>query len=274
MKKKIIHLGKDYLIRIKEDDISAWSAKLAFFILLSIFPFIIFLMEILNHIKIDNDSIATLTQFFPPEIVSILSYIVEDISGVQTSSSILPIAVIATIWSASKGIMAIIGGLNMAYKEKETRSYIYLRALSLIYTIAFAFIIIITLGFVVFGNKILNLLISSIPILSEWAYTIDVIRVISSIILSFLFFMMLYNATPNRKIMIKDVLPGTIFSTISWNITSYLFSLYVNKSNSFSYMYGSLTGIIILLLWLYISSTIIMLGGEFNAIISEHKHSV
>lgn len=267
-----MHLGKDYLIRIQQNDISAWSAKLAFFLLLSIFPFIIFLMEILNHISIDNVNITTLTQFFPPEIVSILSYIVEDITSVKTSSSVLPIAIIASVWSASKGIMAIIGGLNMAYKEKETRSYFYLRALSLIYTVAFAFIILMTLGFIVFGNKIIGLLMTNIPILSEWIYTIDVIRIISSIILSFLFFMMLYNATPNRKIMIKDVMPGAIFSTICWNITSFLFSLYVNKSNSFSYMYGSLTGIIILLLWLYISSTIIMLGGVFNAIISEHKH--
>jgi membrane protein len=271
LKKKIIHLGKDYLLRIQEDDISAWAAKLAFFILLSIFPFVIFLMEILNHISVDNESIATLTQFFPPEIVSVLAYIVEDITKVETSSSVLPIAIIVTIWSSSKGIMAIIGGLNMAYKEKETRSYLYLRALSLIYTIAFAVIILMTLGFIVFGNKIIALLMTHIPILAEWEYTIDLIRIISSIILSFLFFMMLYNATPNRKILIRDVMPGAIFATISWNITSFLFSLYVNKSNSFSYMYGSLTGIIILLLWLYISSIIIMLGGEFNAIISEHK---
>jgi len=268
---QIIHISKELLLRVKNDDISAWAAKLTFFLLLSIFPFLIFIIELLNHITINTESVYALTQFFPEEIISIFTLIIEDISNVKTPSSLLPIAIIAAIWSASKGIMAIIGGLNMAYKEKETRSYIYLRALSLIYTVAFAFILLITLGFIVFGNKIIGLLIINVPILSEWAYTIDLIRFISSIVLTFLFFILLYNATPNRKIMIRDVMPGAFFAMVSWLFTSYFFSIYVNTSKSFSYMYGSLTSIIILLLWLYVSCTIIMLGGEINAIISEYK---
>jgi len=141
----------------------------------------------------------------------------------------------------------------MAYREKETRSYIYLRFLSLVYTIAFAVIIIITLAFIVFGKRILDFMFFHIPFLAQWTYTIDSIRFITSIVLSFLFFILLYNASPNKRIMIKDVMPGAIFSTISWHLLSFLFSLYVNNAGSFSYMYGSLTGIIILLLWLYFS---------------------
>lgn len=271
MKLRLFSVFKELAIRIQSDDISAWAAKLTFFLLLSIFPFLIFIMELLNHITIDTESVYELTQLFPQEIISIFTLIIEDISNVETSSSVLPIAIVAAIWSASKGIMAIIGGLNMAYKEKETRSYIYLRALSLIYTVAFAFILLITLGFIVFGNKIIGLLMINIPVLSEWTYTIDIIRLISSVILTFLFFILLYNATPNRKIMIRDVMPGAFFATISWIFVSYFFSIYVNTSKSFSYMYGSLTSIILLLVWLYVSSTIIMLGGEINAINSEHK---
>ncbi|PKM93401.1 MAG: ribonuclease [Firmicutes bacterium HGW-Firmicutes-1] len=271
LKLRLFSVFKELAIRIQSDDISAWAAKLTFFLLLSIFPFLIFIMELLNHITIDTESVYELTQLFPQEIISIFTLIIEDISNVETSSSVLPIAIVAAIWSASKGIMAIIGGLNMAYKEKETRSYIYLRALSLIYTVAFAFILLITLGFIVFGNKIIGLLMINIPVLSEWTYTIDIIRLISSVILTFLFFILLYNATPNRKIMIRDVMPGAFFATISWIFVSYFFSIYVNTSKSFSYMYGSLTSIILLLVWLYVSSTIIMLGGEINAINSEHK---
>lgn len=271
---KLKYVLKELIIRIQTDDISAWAAKLTFFILLSIFPFIIFLIEILNHITIDNiESIYQATSFFPPEIVSIFTLIVEDISNVKSPSSILPLAIIAAIWSASKGIMAIVSALNMAYKEKETRSYIYLRALSFIYTIAFAFIILITMSFIIFGSKIIGFMIIHIPILSNWTYTIDLFRIILSIVLTFLFFMLLYNATPNRKIMIREVIPGSAFASISWMIVSFSFSIYINSSKSLSYMYGSLTGIIILLLWLYISSIIIMLGGELNAIVSEYKEN-
>lgn len=272
MLNRFIRLIKNFIIRIKDDDISAWAAKLTFFILLSIFPFLIFIMEIFSQITFNNTaSVQELTQFFPPDVIHIFELIINDISSVKSSSSLLPIAIIFAIWSASKGVMAIIGGLNMAYKEKETRSYFYLRALSLIYTVAFAFIILMTLGVVVFGNKILSLLIQHLPILEQMNFMIDFIRLLVSVVISFLFFMLLYNATPNRKMMVKDVIPGSIFATISWIFVSYFFSLYVNTSKSFSYMYGSLTGIIILLLWLYISCTIIMLGGELNAVISEEK---
>lgn len=273
MLNRFIRLIKKFINRIKEDDISAWAAKLTFFVLLSLFPFLIFIMEFFNQITFKNtDSIYELTQLFPPEIIHIFELIIKDISSAESSTSLLPVAIIFAIWSASKGVMAIIGGLNMAYKEKETRSYFYLRALSLIYTVAFAFIILMTLGVVVFGNKIIGLLMSQFPILVQMEFVIDLFRLLVSIIISFLFFMLLYNATPNRKMMVKDVVPGSIFATISWIFVSYFFSIYVNTSKSFSYMYGSLTGIIILLLWLYISCTIIMLGGELNAVISESKH--
>lgn len=272
MLNRSIRFIKQFIIRIKEDDISAWAAKLTFFILLSIFPFLIFLMEIINRITFKyTDSFYELAQFFPPEIVAVIQNITQDIKNADTSSSVLPIAIIISIWSASKGMMAIVTSLNMAYKEKETRSYFYLRGLSLLYTVAFAFILLITLGFVVFGNKILQLLMINIPILDEFDFIIDFIRFISSVILSFLFFVLLYNATPNRKIRIRDVIPGSLFATTSWIFLSYFFSLYVNTNKSFSYMYGSLTSIIILLLWLYFSSTIIMIGGELNALISEQK---
>lgn len=229
-------------------------------------------MEILSHITFDRG--ASLTQignFFPQEVLAMFELIVEDINKANTSNSILPLAIIAALWAASKGIMAIISGLNMAYKEKETRSYIYLRVLSLIYTVAFAFIILMTLGLIVFGNKILALLIAKIPFLVYWDKVFDIFRIIFSTLLLFLFFVLLYNATPNHKITIRDVVPGAIFASAGWMLVAYFFSIYVNKSKSFSYMYGSLTSIIILLLWLYICSTIIMIGGEINAVISEHR---
>lgn len=272
MDKNYLYFFRVFFKRIKEHDISAWAAKLTFFLLLSLFPFLIFLIEILNQISIYNiDALYNFTQFLPPEVISIFTLIIEDISQVKTSSSVLPLAILATIWSASKGILTIISSLNIAYDIKETRSYFHLRFLSLLYTIGFAVITLITLSLIVFGSKLLGLVFLSLPILSEWAYTLDIMRFIFSLILSLLFFILIYNATPNQRIRIKNVLPGAIFATVSWIITSYFFSIYVNTSKNLSYMYGSLTGIIILLLWLYISCYIIMLGGEINALISKRK---
>lgn len=275
MKKAALHLIKDFLRRMKEDDISAWASKLTFFILLSIFPFMIFLIEILSHVSIDSsEGIQELTQFFPPEILALLELIVEDITKTDSPSSVLPIAIIAAVWAASKGILAIISGLNVAYDETETRNYFFLRLISIIYTIAFAIIILITLVLMVFGNKIIRFITLNVPFLADQAAFFDSVRVIFSVFSIFIFFTLLYNTIPNRKITFRDVIPGALFATFGWISLSYLFSIYVNASKSISYMYGSLTSIILLMLWLYISCTIIMIGGEINAVVSKHKKTL
>lgn len=271
LKIKISQIIQDFVNRIKNDDISAWAAQLTFYILLSIFPFLIFIMELLNNIKFYNiEAVYDLTGFFPEEIISILEYLISDLSHSKSPSSIVPITIIATIWAASKGILALIKGLNMAYKEKETRSYFFLRGMSLLYTVGFAIMLVVVLGFIVFGGKFINLIFTYIPILSTFKNILNLFRYLLTLIFTFLFFTLLYNATPNRKISFKDVTPGALFATLAWIVVSFGFSIYVNNSSNLSYLYGSLTSIIILLLWLYFTSLIIMIGGEINAITSEH----
>jgi membrane protein len=143
--------------------------------------------------------------------------------------------------------------------------------MAFVYTIAFAFILLITFAMIIFGNKLIDLAISYIHISSNIESWANIVRLLFSMILSFLFFIMLYNITPNKRISFKEVIPGSIFATIGWIATSYFFSIYINFSSSLSYMYGSLTGIIVLMLWLYICSTIIIIGGEINAMYRERK---
>lgn len=260
----------EFIDRFREDDVSAWAAKLTFYILLAIFPFLMFIMQILSHTTLENPQvIEQYTDFFPDEILAMFRLIIVDLKSAQ-SPSVIPITILATIWASSKGIMAIFGGLNKAYREKETRSYFYLRTIAFVYTIAFAFILLITFGMIIFGNRLIDLAVSYIHISSNIEYWANIIRLLFSLLLSFLFFIMLYNITPNKRISFREVIPGSIFATIGWIIVSYFFSIYINYSSSLSYMYGSLTGIIVLMLWLYICSTIIIIGGEVNAMFCEY----
>jgi membrane protein len=261
----------EFTQRYIEDDVSAWAAKLTFYILLAMFPFLMFIMQILSHTTFNNPQIIEqYTGLFPDEVLAMFQLIIIDLKSAQ-SSSIIPITILGTIWASSKGIMAIFGGLNKAYRRKETRSYFYLRGMAFVYTIAFAFILLITFAMIIFGNKLIDLAISYIHISSNIESWANIVRLLFSMILSFLFFIMLYNITPNKRISFKEVIPGSIFATIGWIATSYFFSIYINFSSSLSYMYGSLTGIIVLMLWLYICSTIIIIGGEINAMYRERK---
>ncbi|GMQ56081.1 YhjD/YihY/BrkB family envelope integrity protein [Vallitalea sediminicola] len=255
--------------RVQSDDITAWASKLTFYILLSIFPFILFLMQILSYTSLsDVDVLYQFKDIFPDEIFGVIGFITTDIEKNQ-SDTLLSIALIATIWAASKGIMAIITSLNKAYREKETRSYIFLRLMSFIYTIAFAIVLIITFLLIIFWNKLLNLAFSYIYLPTGLEGIIDFIRILFAMVLLFFFFILLYNASPNKKITFKEVVPGAILSTIGWLAMSFIFSFYIDKIGNFSYMYGSLASIIILLIWLYLCSIIILVGGELNAIYFE-----
>ncbi|MDA3846596.1 MAG: YihY/virulence factor BrkB family protein [Vallitaleaceae bacterium] len=258
--------------RIKKDDISAWASQLTFYIILSIFPFLIFLVAMINRIQFINiDALYTTLDFFPRQITNLILVLFKDINESSTSTTLLSITFIATIWAASKGFMAIIKALNIAYDEQETRSYFFLRGISIIYTFVLAALIGFVLLLIVFGGTIINLLFEYIPILESLGSLITLLRYLVSMFFTFWFFILIYNATPNKKISVKDATPGAIFSTLLWIVVSTGFSIYVTNSTSLSYLYGSLTSIIVLLLWLYLTSTIIMIGGELNAIIYHIK---
>jgi membrane protein len=269
LKTNYFSLTKKIITRIQRDNITAWAAQLTFYIILSVFPFAILIMEILDRINfITIDAIYELTRFFPEEIVKIIQLLIEDIAQNESPGSTLVISSIATLYSASKGIQAIINSLNIAYNEKETRSFFYLKAVSLIYTLLLAIILIILLALIIYGNKILTILMSY-AILSELPNTLfDILRYLFAIIAVFLFFILVYNVSPNRKISFKDELPGSLFATLFFILLSYVFSIYINHSPNLSYVYGSLTSIIILMLWLFFSSIIIMIGGEINGVYS------
>lgn len=272
MRLKKIEIILILIKRFKDDDVTAWASKLSYYILLSTFPFLLFIMQLLSYTSIGT--VQVLTQFkdiVPDEILSLLQIIINEIQN-NKNNTVLSVSIIATIWAASKGIMAIISSLNKAYREEETRSYFFVRGMAYIYTIAFAFIIVINFALIVFGNKILSIIFSYIYLPTALEGILNLIRILFSMVLLFFFFILLYNATPNKKISFSEVVPGSIFSTIGWLSMSFIFSFYVNNlGGNFSYTYGSLAGIIIVLIWLYLCSIILIMGGELNAITSENQ---
>lgn len=272
-KSKILKLISELMVRIKEDDLSSLASKMTFYILLSIFPFFIFLIEILKHTSLENPLLVSqLTDFFPLEIVQFTQKVLADIQNASPSKTFIPVAVILSLWAASKGIMSIIHGLNTSYRIPETRGYFFIRGLSVLYTFAFAMILLLTFALVILGNTVLALISKEITLPFSTELLIYFTKGLFSLFLSFLFFLLLYNSTPNKRISFKEAMPGAIFSTLCWVISSYFFSFYIQSSNSLSYMYGSISGVIALMLWLYVISNIILIGGELNALLFRQSH--
>ncbi len=264
---------KELAKRYTDDQVSAMATKLTFYIVLSFFPLTIVILEILRITNVTNASLfLDLAEFVPDAVTNFIQFIFTDVN-VNNSGRILPVAIIIAIWSSSRGINSLIQSLNRAYRVKEKRNFIIIRLMAFVYTLAFLMVLILTGALIIFGNRIYQFAITFVAEPGYLELSVTIIRYAFSILLSIIFFNGLYNVVPIKGNKFMSALPGTIVATVGWIGISALFSVYINLSTSLSYMYGSLTDIIIVLLWLYTCSIVIILGGEINAIFGNMKES-
>lgn len=262
---------KNIMNKIMEDEVPALASQLSYSLLLSFFPFLIFLMTLLGYSSIDNEYILLELKAILPNSAYELVYntIIEILS--TRDGNLLYFSIIFTVWTSSTGFRAVIKGINKAYDEKEKRSLLKVFLISILSTLSLGFLIILTVFFLVFGQLIGLYLVQKFKMGSLFYLTWNIIRyviILSSLIATFA---LMYKFIPSRKLKWKEVMPGAIFATVGWLLSSFVFSYYVNNFANYSRIYGSIGAVIILMIWLYLTSTIIILGGELNAFISIHK---
>lgn len=271
LKHKPIIFIDNLIFRISDDKVFALGAQLSYFLILSLFPFLIVLLNIISYTSlVDVDVVNDTIKYLPIDIQLIITGFIDDLVY-SSSQSLLSIAAIAGLWTASSGLTPVIRAINKAYDYEETRSYFKLKFISIVFTIALLallLLVIITLVFgEVLGKKVFDFFGMEDLFLTIWNF----IRFIAPILFMIYIFALLYKFSPcvekRKNIRLKNTLPGAIFTTIGWIITSSGFSYYVSNFGKYSTTYGSVGGVIVLLVWLYISSIIIILGGEVNAAI-------
>ncbi|ALF09532.1 YihY/virulence factor BrkB family protein [Parageobacillus thermoglucosidasius] len=252
--------------RFQEDEIPRLSAELAYYFLLSLFPFLIFLITLLAYLPIPHeDLLSVIRQYAPKEAIHLVEANVHRVMDEQ-NGRLLSLSIIGAIWSASNGMNAIVRAFNRAYDVVENRPFLVARGMSVLLTLGMIVVIIVALVLPVFGKMIGLFLFSAFGFSATFLTIWNAMRwVISSLIL-FAVFTTLYYFAPNKKLRCANVVRGAIFATIGWIITSLAFSYYVNHFAHYAAMYGSLGGMIILMVWFYLSGMIIVLGGEMNAI--------
>ena len=255
---------KEMTQKIKNDHVTAFASQGAFFIILSFFPFVMFLMTLIRVLPVEQEYITKYLITLLPENLN--KYITNIINELYTkaSSTVVSLSVVAAIWSAGRGVMAISNGLNKVYEVKESRNYFLTRILSSIYTLIFALGLILSLLVLVFGNKLYHMVESKSGILLWLMDFILSFRNVFGLVFFTILFLLIYCAIPNRKSKIRNELPGAFLAAVSWIAISFAFSVYVDKISDFSYMYGSLAGIVIAMLWLYFCMIMVFIGAEFN----------
>lgn len=257
--------------RFRDDDVPAIGAQLTYYLILSFFPFLIFMVSLLGLIELSGDSVVTeFVRVLPTEasdtITGILSEVMENSNG-----GLLSFGMIATLWSASNGVNAILKGLNKAYDLEERRPFWKIRGISLLSTIFLVVVIVLVMFMFIFGKAIGRYLFDLFDHPDGFQWIWGIVKYALPITAMIGTFSFLYWIVPSRKLGLREVLPGAMFATFGWIVTSLLFQFYMNSFGNYSKTYGSLGGMIILLIWLYISSIMIMLGGEINAALASAK---
>lgn len=251
--------------KINDDHVAAFSAQAAFFIIISFFPFIMLLLSIIQFFPVGESSMLRIfTEIFPKAIHSLIISIITEIYDSAASTTIISVTVITTLWSAGKGFLAIMRGLNSVYEIKETRNGLLLRAIAALYTLIFAIMVLITMTLFVFGNRLYFWIEQKLPVFVDTALVIISLRTIVGLFVLILFFLFIYTVIPNRKVKLMSQLPGAMLCSGGWMGFSYAFSFYIDNFSNYASTYGSLTAVVLFMLWLYFCMYILFLGAEFN----------
>lgn len=273
MKEKFNRI-KGYAFRVMDvvssHHTGAYAAQAAYFFVLSMIPIILLLLTMVQFTSLTKDYIMNaVLQVFPTTVEGLIESIVDQVYS--QSGTIIPITVLVALWSAGRGVLSITNGLNCVYESRETRNYVYLRIRASLYTVIFLVAIILSLALSVFGNRIAIMLNQHFPVLVRLIDTVIRSRTLITLCILTLFWDTVYKYLPNRKNIgkttMKKQLPGAIFTACAWQVISFVFSIYLDIFTGFTTMYGSLTMIILIMLWLYMCMYVILLGGEVNALL-------
>lgn len=258
---------EELIYRYETHGVSEIGAQMTYYLILSIFPFVIFFLNILKFTPLSNNmALSEILAPLPVESQKLLADLIKEIMN-TSSMTLLSFGALGAIWSSSQGIMSVIKSVNRALDLKEDRPYWKLRGLSIIFTFGLFFALLVSLFVLVFGEIFFNMIFISYtwPSLVVW----KIVKLVVPLGFMILTFSLLYKLAPSIKqgvvIKYKDTLPGSLFTSIGWIISSIIFSFYINNFGNYAKTYGSIGGLIILLIWIYISSIIIVLGAEVNA---------
>lgn len=256
---------------MKEAELSSSAVVVAYYLLLSLFPLLITVGNILPYLNLNPDTVlpyvaelmpAEIFQQLKPAVVSLLT---------QSSTGLLSFSALATLWSASRSISALQKAMDKAYGVEGRKNFLVAKIVAffmMMLLIVALFAVVLILGI---GQDILNWFQSIFNFSTDILDTFSALKWPVVVIGLLLVMMLIYRLLPNAKIHFKQVWPGALFTSIGWLLLSQVFSLYLNYFSPAVASYQIIGSFIILMLWLYIASSIIVLGGVLNAVLAQFR---
>lgn len=255
-----------FLKGLMEGSITTRASSLAFNFFLALFPSIIVIFTLIPYIPIVDfhSTLMDLLSLILPESTSNATFTTIDDIINNPRGSLLSIGFVLALFFSTNGVNSLIEAFNASYHIKETRSLVNQRIIALFITIILSLILITTIGLIIFGKTIVNYLIYFEIITNNAALFILYGKWITIMIMLFLGITILFNIGPSEKRKWQLFTPGSILSTILIILTSICFNYYINNFSDYNALYGSIGTLIIILLWMYFNSIILLTGFELN----------
>lgn len=258
---------------ISEDNVSNGAAALAYYLTLAIFPAGILLLSLVPYLPIPNIDKAImdmLGRIMPTDAAGAFTGTVRDITA-NKRSGLLSFGALGTLWAASSGTYAIMQQLNITYDVKEGRKFLKIRATSLGLTILLGVLIIIAFALVVLGGKLHDWVATSFALPPPVLTAFLVARWAITLVALLLAFAVTYYFGPDVDQKFRFITPGSAIGTLLLIATSLGFRYYVSHFGNYSATYGGLGAAIILMVWLYITGYVMLIGSEINALFEHYS---
>jgi len=251
--------------KFSSDEMSVYAAQASFFIILAVFPFLMLLFSLIQLIPFINESdlLTFVVKVVPDTLDALVVNIIDSLYS-DSPMTILSATAITALWSSSRGMLSIERGLNRIHGISRRRGYLTGRLVCSGYTVIFSLMCILSLVFLVFGENIHRQILFWFPSVSQLDFYFSPLGKTVSTAILFLFFLTLYALLPDRRQTFKSQIPGALFSSVGWSVFSVGFSFYFRNFGNYAVMYGSLTAMILLMLWIYFCLCILFLGAEIN----------
>ncbi|MBC5687106.1 YihY/virulence factor BrkB family protein [Roseburia sp. NSJ-9] len=266
----VIGYVKTYLDKCKRDNIGAFAAQAAFFIIMSAIPFLMVFTSLLQYTNISQEYVTDLLcKAMPKYIEPLLQPILNEVYSRPVG--IISLTAIVALWAAGKALQYMTAGMNVLNGIDETRNWFVVRFWAIVYTIVFIFAIIIVLILMVFTEYIQSLLDQAFGVWGILVAIVSVRPLIRGLVVFAILtglFVWLFTTLPNKKIKAYTQIPGALLCAAIWYVFSIFLSLYVNFYDRFS-IYGSMSTIVLMMFWLYSCMYIMFMCAEANVFFAE-----
>ncbi|GGC99069.1 YihY/virulence factor BrkB family protein [Enterococcus wangshanyuanii] len=256
--------------RMVDSEIGNTSVVVAYYLLLSLFPLLIAVGNILPYLHIDpNEVLPYIAEAIPETIFNDLQSAIKSLLT-QRSGSLLSISALTALWSASQSINALQIAMNKAFGVEQRKNFIIVRLMSLFVIVLLLTAVVGVVGVLGLGKTILDLLQPIFHFSTDVIDTFQTLKWPITTLVLMVIMCLIYRVVPNARLNFRSIIPGAVFSTIGWMLLSQVFGLYIKYFSSKIASYQIIGSFIILMLWLNFAATIIILGGIINAVVKEY----